>query len=47
MDWETCKAVERKPGKVNGAWALSGTRVPVYPLFKNLASRVTIEEFVE
>ena len=46
-DWETCSAVERNPGKISGAWAFSGTRVPVYALFENLASGATIDEFVE
>ncbi len=47
MDWETCPAVERNPGKISGAWAFTGTRVPVYALFENLASGATIDEFVE
>ena len=47
MDWETCPAVERNPGKISGAWAFAGTRVPVYALFENLASGATIDEFVE
>ena len=47
MDWEHCPAVERKPGKVGSAWAFTGTRVPVYALFENLASGATIDEFVE
>ena len=47
MDWETCPGVEREPGKISGAWAFSGTRVPVYALFENLASGATIDEFVE
>ena len=29
-DWSNCPAVERKPGKISGAWAFTGTRVPVY-----------------
>ena len=47
MHWESCSAVERTPGKISGAWAFSGTRVPVYALFENLASGATIDEFVE
>ena len=47
MDWETCPAVERKPGRISGAWAFSGTRVPLYALFENLAGGPTIDEFVE
>ena len=37
----------RNPGKVGGAWAFTGTRVPVYALFDNLANGATIDEFVE
>ena len=47
MDWDTCPAVERKPGKISGAWAFTGARVPLYALFENLASGATIDEFVE
>ena len=47
MDWETCPAVERNPGKISGAWAFTGTRVPLHALFENLASGATIDEFVE
>ena len=47
MGWETCSAMERKPGKISGAWAFKGTRVPVYALFENLADGATIDEFVE
>ena len=47
MDWETCAAVERNPGKISGAWAFTGTRVPLYALFENLAGGATIDEFVQ
>ena len=47
MDWSTCPAVERSPKKISGAWAFTGTRVPVYALFENLAGGATIDEFVE
>ena len=43
----TCSAVERNPGKISGAWAFTGTSVPVYALFENLAGGTTIDEFVE
>ena len=46
-DWSNCPAVERKRGKISGAWAFTGTRVPVYALFENLAGGATIDEFVE
>ena len=47
VDWGTCAAVERNPGKISGAWAFKGTRVPLYALFENLAGGATIDEFVE
>ncbi len=46
-DWNTCPAVERKPGKVSGAWVFTGTRIPLYALYENLASGATVDEFVE
>ena len=47
MIWGTCPAVERTPGKCSGAWTFTGTRVPLYALYENLASGATIKEFVE
>ena len=46
-NWTMCSAVERNPRKISGAWAFTGTRVPVYALFENLASGATIDDFVE
>ena len=46
-DWNTCPAVERIPGRVSGAWVFSGTRIPLFALYENLASGATIDEFVE
>ncbi len=46
-DWAQCKAVERNPRKISGAWAFTGTRVPVYALFENLESGATVKEFLE
>ncbi len=46
-DWETCPAVERDPRKISGAWAFTGTRVPVYALFENLEGGATVKEFLE
>ena len=45
-NWNACAAVERNPRKIGGAWAFSGTRVPVYALFENLDSGATINEFL-
>ena len=46
-NWTTCRAVERHPRKISGAWAFTGTRVPVYALFENLESGATVKEFLE
>ena len=46
-DWTTCLAVERKPGKVSGAWVFVGTRIPLFALYENLAGGATVKEFVE
>ena len=46
-DWTTCPAVERKPGKVSGAWVFAGTRIPLFALYENLAGGATVEDFVE
>lgn len=46
-NWKVCAAVERNPRKIGGAWAFSGTRVPVYALFENLESGATVNEFLE
>ena len=46
-DWSACPAVERNPRKISGAWAFTGTRVPVYALFENLESGATVKEFLE
>ena len=47
IDWNSCAAVERKAGKVGGAWLFKGTRVPVTALFENLKAGATTEEFLE
>ena len=46
-NWTKCQAVECTPGKISGAWAFTGTRVPVYALFENLESGATVKEFLE
>ena len=46
-NWETCPAVERRPGKLSGAWVFAGTRVPISALFENLGSGATVEQFLE
>ncbi len=46
-NWDPCPAVERKPGRVSGAWVFAGTRIPLSALYENLAGGATIHEFVE
>ena len=47
VDWSKCSAVESVPGKVSGNWVFTGTRLPVYALFENLAEGATIHDFIE
>jgi uncharacterized protein (DUF433 family) len=47
LDWSKCRAVERIPGKVGGAWLFKSTRVPVRALFENLESGARVDEFLE
>ena len=46
IDWSSCKAVERHPDLVSGAWVFFGTRVPVAALFENLEDGVQVQQFV-
>ncbi|MXW54590.1 MAG: DUF433 domain-containing protein [Gammaproteobacteria bacterium] len=46
-DWSACPAIECHPRKIGGAWAFTGTRVPVYALFENLESGATVKEFLD
>lgn len=43
--WESCKAVERNPNVVSGAWVFRGTRVPVSALFENLEDGAQVKDF--
>ena len=47
LDWSTCSAVERTPGKVSGEWLFKSTRVPVRTLFENLAAGAGVSGFLE
>ena len=47
IDWRDCPRVERDPEVMSGAWCFEGTRVPISALFMNLASGLTIPEFME
>mgnify|MGYP006432285401 CR=1 FL=1 len=46
-DWKSCKATEKDPDRVSGAWVFKETRVPVSALFENLRDGATIDEFLE
>ena len=47
IDWRHCPHVERDPEIMSGAWCFEGTRLPVSTLFTNLASGLSIPEFME
>jgi uncharacterized protein (DUF433 family) len=47
LDWTTCKAVERDPQKLSGAWVFRSTRIPVSALFENLEGGATVDQFLE
>jgi uncharacterized protein (DUF433 family) len=47
LDWTTCKAVERDPRRLSGAWVFRGTRIPVSALFENLEGGATVNQFLE
>ena len=47
LNWNTCPAVERVPGKVSGDWLFKETRVPVRALFQNLEDGASIEDFLQ
>ena len=35
IDWSECADVERTPGKVSGAWLVSGTHIPADAVVDN------------
>jgi uncharacterized protein (DUF433 family) len=47
IDWSSCPAVERHPGRLSGAWVFAGTRIPISALFENLEDDASLQEFVE
>ena len=47
IDWGQCPRIERDPEIMSGAWCFEGTRVPISALFMNLASGLSIPEFME
>jgi uncharacterized protein (DUF433 family) len=47
LDWSICPAVESVPGKVSGAWVLTGTRMPVSAIFESLEAGASLDEIME
>ena len=47
LDWSQCPAVESVPGKVSGAWAFKGTRMPVQTVFLNLEAGMSPRKITE
>jgi uncharacterized protein (DUF433 family) len=47
IEWSSCKAVERDPDRVSGAWVFRGTRVPIAALFENLEDGAPVSQFVQ
>ena len=46
-DWARSPAVERRPGKLSGAWTFAGIRVPVSALIEYLECGATVGQFLE
>lgn len=46
-EWKNCRAIERNPERVSGAWVFCGTRVPVASLFENLRDGATVGQFLD
>ena len=46
LDWSQCRAVERVPGKMSGAWVLRGTRMPVATVFQNLEAGANLDDVI-
>ncbi len=44
LDWGDCPGVERDPERMAGAWTFGNTRLPLHPIFENLAGGATIPE---
>ena len=47
LDWSQCRATERVPGTVSGAWVFKGTRAPVRALFENLEGGASVNGFLK
>ena len=47
IDFDSCPAVERRPGTLGGVLVFKKTRLPLYVLFDHLADGVTIDDFMD
>jgi uncharacterized protein (DUF433 family) len=47
LDWSQCPVVESVPGKVNGAWVLKDTRMPVATIFENLEAGASLDNIMD
>lgn len=47
LEWSQCPAVESVPGRLNGAWVLRDTRMPISVIFENLEYGSTLEEIMD
>ncbi|MFT5469081.1 MAG: hypothetical protein ACI8UO_004196 [Verrucomicrobiales bacterium] len=47
MNWSNCKAVERNPKKMSGAWIFQNTRIPISTFFLNIRDGATVDDFLE
>ncbi len=47
IDFDSCPAVERRPGTLSGVLIFKNTRLPICVLFENLAGGATIDEFMD
>ena len=46
IDWTECDAIERDPGRMDGAWLFKSTGVPLANLFHALAAGLSSRDFV-
>ena len=47
IDWSACPGIWRDPGRMSGAWCIDQGRVQLASMFANMASGMTVEEFID
>ena len=47
LTWADCPIVSRDPERLSGAWTFGNTRMPLWPVFGNLAEGMSIEEIAD